>query len=367
MDTSRREHGTGRRVVNPRARPAGRSVTKGARATMAAVIAVALMGGCPRAPLSFVRNPGPDARNPGPDAGSGATCGSLVELLQPIPPDILLVLDKSGSMNNTPDNQSCPGGCGASSKWAQVTTAIERVVGTTGSINWGLKLFATPSDGCAVDNGVEVPVGQANAAAITSAIAQARLGSRTPTRFAESIGAAYLSTLTDQRPKYLLLATDGLPNCDPADPTTKADDSAGAEQAVANALAAGFPTFVIGIGNTMAETTLNKLALEGGVPRTGSGTSFYQVGDTTQLVAAFGRILGSVSCVFDLPAPPSSPASTQDIAVFVNGVVLPRDANQVNGWDYTSGMMQIQIFGTTCDALMAAKVGHVAVQFICSS
>lgn len=363
MGRSRRNCGTGRRVVCSPARRVGQSWTTGGPATIAAVICVALVSGCHRAALSL-RGPRSDAGTLGPDAA--VTCGSVVELLQPIPPDILLVLDKSGSMNNTPDNQSCPGGCGASSKWAQVTTAIERVVGTTSSVNWGLKLFATPSDGCAVDNGVEVPVGHSNAATINAAIAHAQLGSRTPTRFAESIGAAYLSTLTDERPKYLLLATDGLPNCDPADPTTKADDSAGAEQAVANALAAGFPTFVIGIGNTMAEATLNKLAVEGGVPRTGSGTSFYQVGDTNELVAAFGKILGSVSCVFDLPDPPSSVPSTPDIAVLVNGLVFPRDPGQVNGWDYTSGTMQIQIFGPTCDALMAAKVGTVAVQFICS-
>jgi hypothetical protein len=144
-----------------------------------------------------------------------------------------------------------------------------------------------------------------------------------------------------------------------------ADDSAGAEQAVASALAAGFPTFVIGIGATMAETTLNQLALKGGVPQQGAATSFYQVGDTAGLVAALGRILGSVSCVFDLPTPANSLESTQNIAVLVNGVALPRDGNHVNGWDYSSGTTQIQIYGPTCDAIMAAKAGDVAVEFLC--
>lgn len=348
MNTGRRERRVGCRLSDP-----------GSRLTITLVVtAVAFTGGCAKRLL-------PTQRNPGPDAGSAVACGSLVELLQPIPPDVLLVLDKSGSMNNRPDNTTCQGGCGASSKWAQVTAAIEHVVGMTASVNWGLKLFATSNNGCAVDNGVEVPVGQSNAAAITSAIARAQLGSRTPTRLAESVGAAYLGTLTDQRPKYLLLATDGLPNCDPAATSTMADDSAGAEQAVANALAAGFPTFVIGIGNTMAETTLDRLAIQGGVPQTGAATSYYQVGDTAGLVAALGRILGSVSCVFDLPAPPNSLDSTENIAVLSNGVVLQRDASHVNGWDYTTEPMQIQIYGPTCDALMAAKIGNIAVQFIC--
>jgi hypothetical protein len=343
-------------------RSPSRLLTRQAPALALAAIAVALAGGCERPPLSAVRIPGPDA---GPDAGSVVACGSVVELLRPIPPDVLLVLDKSGSMNDEPDGKHCQGGCGLFSKWTQMTVAIEHVVGTTASVNWGLKLFATPSLGCNVDDGVEVPVGPSNAAAITSVIAQAKLGSHTPTRFAESNGAAYLATLTDQRPKYLLLATDGLPNCDPINPSMMADDSAGAEQAVADALAAGFPTFVIGLGNTMAEATLNQLALRGGVPQTGAATSYYQVSDTTGLVAAFGRILGSVSCVFDLPVPTNSLESTENIAVLANGAALPRDADHVNGWDYITGTTQIQIFGPTCNALMAAKVADVAVQFLC--
>jgi hypothetical protein len=335
-------------------------------AVAVAVVVALAGGGCGRAPLAWVTNPGPDAGlDAGPDVRPVPPCGSIRELLQPIPPDVLLVLDKSGSMANEPDGTSCRGGCGGHSKWAQLTAAIDQVVGLAPSVNWGLKLFATPNNGCAVDDGVEVPVGPSNAATITSAIARAQLGSRTPTRFAESAGAAYLATLTDQRPKYLLLATDGLPNCDPANSSTMADDSAGAEQAVADALGAGFPTFVIGIGNTMAETTLNHLALKGGVPQQGAATSFYQVGDTAGLEAAFGRILGSVSCVFELPPPINSLESNDNIVVRVNGVVLPLDPNHADGWDYTMGTTQIQIFGPTCDALMAARTGTVGVQFIC--
>jgi hypothetical protein len=217
-------------------------VTGRVRLTIALVgvtVAVGFGGGCGRAPLAWVTNPGPDAAAAVADSAVpdiGVACGSVVGLLQPLQPDVLLVLDKSGSMSNEPDGTPCQGGCGAKSKWAQVTAALDQVVGTAAAVNWGLKLFATPDNGCAVNDGVEVPVGPSNAATIMSAIAQARLGSRTPTRFAESAGAAYLATLPDQRPKYLLLATDGLPNCDPANPSTMADDSSGAEKAVADAL-----------------------------------------------------------------------------------------------------------------------------------
>jgi len=219
---------------------------------------------------------------------------------------------------------------------------------------WSADLASAESRGCT-----------SNAVPITARISDVVLGGLTPTRSAESTGAADLATLADQRPKYLLLATDGLPNCDPANPSQKADDSAGAEQAVADALAAGFPTFVIGIGETMAETTLNQLAISGGVPQTGAATSYYQVGDTAELVAALGRILGSISCVFELPDPTGSLESTDNISVLVNGAVLARDTSHVNGWDYTTGTMQIQLFGSSCDALKAAKVTDVRVQFVC--
>jgi hypothetical protein len=331
------------------------------------VVALLSLGlsGCARPPLTFVIDPGPDAGSR-PDAQHTSACGAIRQLGGPIPPEVLLVLDKSGSMSNLPDGTTCSGGCGSSSKWAQVTTAIERVVGMTTTVQWGLKLFATSNMGCDVSDGVEVPIGPSNAAAITFTIAQAKLGSHTPTALAVNKGAAYLATLTDPRPKYLLLATDGLPNCNANDPgQTMADDSAGAEQAVASALAAGFPTFVIGVGDTKAEETLNQLALKGGVPQLGAATSFYQVSDTAGLVAALGRILGSVSCQFNLPQPENPFESLEDIAVLVNGVELPQDASHVNGWDYGTKMDQIQIYGPSCDALMAGTIGSVAVQLFC--
>jgi hypothetical protein len=136
---------------------------------------------------------------------------------------------------------------------------------------------------------------------------------------------------------------------------------------VANARAAGFPTFVIGIGVTMAEATLNRLALQGGVPQAGAATAFYQVSDTAELVTALGTILGSVTCVFDLPAPTDARETTDKIAVLVNGAVLPKDTNHASGWDYHGNdQKQIQIYGPTCDGLMAGKVASVAIQFVCN-
>jgi len=45
--------------------------------------------------------------------------------------DILILLDASTSMNDDTTDTPCDGGCGVNSKWAQVTAAIDQVVGDT--------------------------------------------------------------------------------------------------------------------------------------------------------------------------------------------------------------------------------------------
>ena len=72
-------------------------------------------------------------------------------------------------------------------------------------------------------------------------------GSSTPTRAAENAAVTYLTQrLTDPNPKFIVLATDGQPNC-PAIGQHVTDDAPGAVTAVTTAKTAGFPTFVVGI------------------------------------------------------------------------------------------------------------------------
>ena len=352
-------------------------------------IAWAALGGCGFTPKAELTGSSTGAANSsghltgtGNSTGAGATsggggspgsankdvnCGTFMQPAQKVPPDILIVQDKSGSMNDQADGTTCNGGCGANSKWSQTTTALNMVIGMTDTtVNWGLKFFATSNTGCNVSTTAEVPVGPNNANAIMTAIGRAGPGSSTPTRVAVQNAVTIMQGVTDTNPKYLLLATDGLPNCGPNAASPTDDNSMGAEQAVVAARAAGFPTFVIGIGQTMAEATLTRLALQGGVPQVGGATAFYQVSDTTQLVTALGTILGSVTCVFDLPAPTQTRETTSNIAVFVNGTAFPQDTGHASGWDYHGAeMKQIQIYGPTCDGLMGGKVASVSVQFIC--
>jgi hypothetical protein len=319
---------------------------------------------------------GGGAAQNGHGAVTGMNCASVNRPLAKLPPDILIVLDASGSMNNDIMDMSCGNnGCGATSKWAQMTPAINMVVGATDTtVNWGLKFFADTDAMCGVGNNVAVPVGTGQAGAIANAIMGRTAasggvtnGSRTPTRLAVNAGSAYMSNLNDMNPRFILLATDGLPNCAPG-AASDADDSAGAVMAVMSAAGMGVPTFVVGIatGGGMADTTLSNMAIAGGYPRSGS-PSYYSVSSTSEFVSVLQTLVGVAgTCTFAVPDPPNGDTDRAHIGVVIDGKELPQDTNHANGWDYTSaGMTAVQVYGSQCDAIMNGNAKNVEIVFKC--
>jgi hypothetical protein len=304
-------------------------------------------------------------------------CREVPQPLAKLPPDILIIQDASGSMNNDISDTNCGNnGCGATSKWAQMTPAINMVVSATqGDVNWGLKFFADTDAACGVGNGVAVPIAANNATPIanalmgrTSANGGVTNGSRTPTRLAENAGAAYMRGLNDNNPRFILLATDGLPNCQPGNTDTAADDSAGAVMAVADAASMGVPTFVVGVatsGMGTADATLSSMANAGGYPRSGSPT-YYNVSSTAEFVSVLMTLVGvATTCTFTVPEP-TGDTDRAHIAVKVNGTELAKDTNHLNGWDYTTtGMTAVQIYGPTCDGIMNGSITNVQIVFKC--
>ena len=310
--------------------------------------------------------------SPRADANSMSTldsnCAAVNQGAAPLPPDILIVQDRSGSMEWNAD-ATCMRNCGADSRWNQVTAALNQVVTTTDTmVNWGLKFFGS-SNSCSVTAAPEVPIGPTNGAAIVAAIGRTTTGSPTPTRNGVNVAAAYMATLTDPNPKYLLLATDGEPTCNPDLPANMMNtaDSEGAQMAVTNAFNMGFKTFVVGIGDTMGAATLDQMAINGGMPQAGAATSFYQVTDTASLVAALQTILGRVgSCQFNVGMAPNSMTSNDMIDVFGDGMPIPRDTTHTDGWDYSNAdHTAIEVFGPRCEAVKAGTTMNVTVTFRC--
>jgi hypothetical protein len=310
--------------------------------------------------------------------GAAGQCGQGNVSIQAIPPDILIIQDKSGSMNNDDSDSSCKNGCGANSKWSQVTAALNTVVSSTqSSINWGLKFFSD-NKACGASAAPVVSVGTMNASAIASAISGTGPGGNTPTRDAITYGASYLAGLTDTNTKYLLLATDGLPNCptgcasmtsnvsSSCTMTDNPSEDTAAANAVAAALQMGYKTYVIGIGNvSTAQNTLNSLAMAGGVPQTGAATSYYAATDPTALETALNAIVGAVaSCDISLVGAPSgftNVAVSADMAG--TPVQIPNDPT--NGWSYGPNMQSITLNGTSCMNLKNGTYSNLQFYYAC--
>jgi len=301
-----------------------------------------------------------------------ANCGIKTQSAKMIPPDIMLVMDRSLSMTNDVNDRPCAGGsgtngnCGASSKWQLTVPVINQVITSTdATVNWGLFYLGDEPAMCGVATAPVVPIAAMNATAVTTSLTSNQFNGQvgTPTRRAIQTAVSYLTGLTDQNPKYILFATDGQPNC-ATDTTLNTDDSAGSEQAVADALTAGIPTFVVGIGNTGAVATLNRMAIAGGKPQTGGAASYYQVDDAVALGTALGTIVGqTASCTFDIgPAPDGTTA--KGLGVFGDGAPITMDPS--NGWSFKdTEMTTIILTGSICDQVLSGKVRDVTVAFVC--
>src|SRR5579883_3263779 len=132
-------------------------------------------------------------------------------------PNLLFVLDQSGSMGQDP-----MGGNGSPSKWALATTAIQTVINQYAyRIPLGLELFtssAADDAGCYADTRINVQPAHGTAAAILSILAASSPLSGTNTGEAIQRAATDAPALHDpSRRQYLVLITDGDPNCNSGD------------------------------------------------------------------------------------------------------------------------------------------------------
>jgi hypothetical protein len=303
-----------------------------------------------------------------------SNCGTKTQSAKMLPPDIMLVMDRSLSMTDDINDRTCDGGtgtngnCGSSSKWEIVLPVLTQVItGNDAKVNWGMYFLGDEPATCGVATTPVVPIAAMNASAVTTTLAGVQFNGQTgtPTRRVLQASTSYLTGLTDQNPKFMLLATDGEPNC----ATTSAsslnmDDATGTDQAVKDALAMGIPTFVVGIGNTNAAASLNQLAMDGGKPQTGGTTSYYQVNDAAALSTALSTIVGqAASCSFNIGTPPDGTTAV-GLGVFGDGNKITMDPS--NGWSFKdTTMTTIILNGSICDQVMNGTVHDVTVAFVC--
>lgn len=288
--------------------------------------------------------------NPGtPSDVDGGNCGITTNGLTPQPADLLLVLDRSGSMSYDIGSDvyctdaKAPANC--TTRWSTVTTSLNQVLSSaSGDVQWGLKFFTSPGGStCTVNAGADVKI-PATAADITAAISGTSPANQTPTTAAINSAVEYLNGLNDGRSHFILLATDGQPNCDPGTSASVTDTSvANTVAAITAAAGAGIKTYVIGIGPSTGN--LDNFAVAGGTGK------YFPALSPQDLTNALSSIVGSVaSCTFSLGKTPPDPGN---IVIEFDGdksLRAPRDTTHTNGWDYTSSADNvIQIFGSWCE------------------
>ena len=317
------------------------------------------------------------------EAEASQNCIEANPVTMNLPPDVLILLDRSGSMAMAVDGSSCTtgaggrggrptsGDCGPTSKWTLMTTALVNFVQTVNTpVNWGLMFFATGgSSSCDVSMTANVPPGPMTASMIATAIAGTGPATSTPTTAAETAAAAYLTKLNDGNPKFILLATDGIPTCGKEDcvqgGTPQCDDvnAIAAVQAAHDSMM--IPTFVLGIGSDLGggEATLTAMATAGGFPRAAT-PAYYPVSSAADLQAAFATISGMVGgCFFSVKPVPKS--ATDITAVLGDGNAIPQDGT--DGWTFVTmgGMSGVQLNGKSCDDYKNKVIQNVVVQLPC--
>jgi hypothetical protein len=288
----------------------------------------------------------------------GGGCEDLQAVIEPVPPNLLVVLDRSCSM--TADIG------GGVTKWDASVAALNTLTTTyAGDIRFGLSLFpdiVAPS--CAQD-AIAIPVAPAQETAIQTLLTAALVGSDpnfpdgpcvTNIDTAMEQAAAAPELLDTTRDNYVALITDGKQaGCN------LAGGDAGTLTIIGDMFTAGIPTFVIGFGSGIDPAQMDAFAIAGGVPN--SGPSYYDAADQASLEAVLEAIATqAISCTFQLDTVPPNP---DQIFVFFDGVAVPEDPTMMNGWFYDPVNNQIVFYGEACDLLKSGEVVDVDVILGC--
>jgi Mg-chelatase subunit ChlD len=293
-----------------------------------------------------VLSPSPPSQSSTARDGGNPLCEKRVVRAQSVIPEVLIVLDKSASM-------------AAGLRWDPSRLAVEKLVSDFDNrVAFGLSIF--PGGGALglCDPGVlDVPLKVGNAAAITQRIDSDTPFGITPTAQTLDNALKYMGNRQveldgpGRPPGYVLLVTDGQPNCPDLDHLDPVQSSVNAVTALRQAQV---KTFVIGYDIGLGGDTMNQLAAAGGTDH------YYPVENQQDLAQAFAEISkGIVSCTFELSETPPDP---RYVRVVLDGktVVL----NQTDGWVITGKVVTLR--GGSCAALRDGHEHQLESQVECT-
>jgi hypothetical protein len=286
----------------------------------------------------------------------GSDCGQTQLRIDPIAPNLLVLLDISLSMSQGLDGLLCfpiPGltTCPPTKMAIASQVMNQMTVRYDDEIRWGLARF--PGDGgCGPPVSTLAPApGQATM--VSSLVAGTVTGGTTPINAAIA-NIQSSGVLTDAtRRNYLLLITDGAETCN--------GDNANTAQRIRDMAAMGINTFVVGFGGAIDAAALDSFAVAGGVPNVGGSSSYFQADSAAQLETALGAILQRVvGCDFALAMAPTDPAM---VWAFLDDEMVDRD--MPDGWVLDTATNTVTFMGAACGRLQAGTARDIDVVFGC--
>lgn len=284
------------------------------------------------------------APNPAPADAGVAGCGG--ELFQAVRVDsnMLIVLDKSGSMNES---------VGSQTKWQAASAAVKSLTAQhEAKIRFGLYQFSSPTMTC--DPGKQyVAVADTTAAEIAAALPASAAGNGTPVAAALERARKQPELADPGRANFIVLVTDGKENC-----------GGNPQSAVAAAFGANIKTWVVGFGSAASvdPNRLSAMAVAGGTARN-TTPRYYQADSPADLSAALGAIAaGALGCDFKLQKTPPDPTK---LYVSVNGTLVPNDPSKVAGWAYDAAGNRLTLYGPACDLVTQDPASKVIIVYGC--
>jgi hypothetical protein len=237
-------------------------------------------------------------------------------------PTLFIVQDKSGSMAGPPDPLNAPN---AASKWSTARAVVPLVASQfSDRFRFGVMMFPAASTSFACSQGTVTATVPSTAADVQATYNANVAGGGTPSAASLTAAKAYLQSLGGASTKYVLLITDGLPNCNSAanantcQTTTPGcqnlstcsgstccglgakdclDDSPTVAAAAA-LKAAGIKVYVVGFGTSV--TLGNNKAVLDAVASAGGTGSAYVANDQASLTAALNQVaFNAATCCID--------------------------------------------------------------------
>ncbi len=305
----------------------------------------------------------------GQNGGSDGICEEFGVFAKPTIPEMLIVLDRSGSMGRGVD------------RWTPSVNAVNSLSSKfEDSVRFGLMVFpGTPPQECVLEDDpatceacapgdLLVTLKLDASSDISGALSGLEPDGGTPT--AETLENAYDVIGAAQEPqpdvaaapKYVLLVTDGQPTCPAgsgsvdATPEELKQDFDRTITAIDALKSAGVYTYVVGYDAELDPTLVSALSE---FARHGGTDDYHPVQNEAELLAEFDKISDEVvSCTYELEDEPQDP-SYVDVRLDDEQLAL----NDANGWKIDGKTLSLQ--GGSCAKLQDGGKHSLSVQVRC--